>query len=118
MTLDPVVLSELAAMVGDDVAFVGEIVDTYRADAATQLAGMDASLAAGDLETLGRHAHTLKGNSRTVGATTLAEMAAVLEAQAGAGNDVDAATRIKAARAEFERVGVELEAARIRGWRP
>jgi HPt (histidine-containing phosphotransfer) domain-containing protein len=118
VTLDSVVLADLLAMVGDDPAFVGEIVDTYLADAPLQLAGMDASLAAGDLETLGRHAHTLKGNSRSVGANALADIAAGLEAQARAGDATDAGPRIGAAADEFGRVATALEAARGRGWRP
>ncbi len=116
MTLDPAALSDMLHAVGDDVAFVGDIVDTYLADAGAQLTGMDAALAAGDLDTLGRHAHTLKGNSRTVGATALAEIAAGLEAQARAGDLVDAEVQIRAAAAEFDRVAAGLEDARRRGW--
>ena len=118
MTLDPAALTDLLEMVGDDSAFVDDIVDTYLGDAPEQLAGMQAALAAGDLGTLGRHAHTLKGNSLSIGATALAAIARDLEERARAGDADDAGPRIDDASAEFARVAVALEAARVRGWRP
>ena len=118
MTLDPAALADMLDMVGDDPAFVGEIVDAYLADAPDQVHGMTEALAAGDLVTLGRHAHTLKGNSRNVGATALAELARALEEQARAGDTTDAPGRIDAAADELERVTAALVEARARGWRP
>ena len=117
MTLDRAALADMLEMVGDDPAFVGEIVDAYLADAPAQVRGMTEALAAGDLVTFGRHAHTLKGNSRNVGATTLAEVARVLEEQARAGDTTDAETRIAAAADELVRVEAALADARARGWR-
>jgi len=117
MTLDPAALADLLSMVGDDPGFVGEIVDTYLADAPDQLLGM-AAAAAGDPVTLGRHAHTLKGNSRNVGALELAEIAREIEEASRNGDVGDAPPRIAAAAAEFERVRAALEAVRQTGWRP
>jgi HPt (histidine-containing phosphotransfer) domain-containing protein len=117
MTLDPVALTDLLDMVGDDSAFVDDIVDTYLRDAPEQLAGMQTALAAGDVETLGRHAHTLKGNSLTIGATALAGIARDLEERSRAGDVTDAGPRIEDASAEFGRLAAALEAARGRGWR-
>ena len=117
MTLDQAALADMLEMVGNDEAFVGDIVDTYLADAPAQLTGMELALEAADLETLGRHAHTLKGNSLSVGATTLAEIARGLETRSRAGDAADARTRIAAAAAEFGRVTRALEDARARGWR-
>lgn len=117
MTLDPAALVDMLAMVGDDAEFVGEIVDTYLDDAPTQLTGMTQALAAGDLTTLGRLAHTLKGNSLNIGATELAEIARTLEEGARVGDVTDAAPRIVAAAAAFERVTAALADARVRGWR-
>jgi HPt (histidine-containing phosphotransfer) domain-containing protein len=118
VTLDPAALVDMLEMVGDDPAFVGEIVDAYLADAPEQVRGMTEALATGDLVTLGRHAHTLKGNSRNVGATTLAEIARTLEEQARVGDSTDAGPRIAAAADELARVTVALGDARARGWRP
>lgn len=117
-TLDPAALAEMLAMVGDDAEFVGDIVDTYLADAPVQLIGMEAALASGDLPTLGRLAHTLKGNSRNVGATALAELARRLEEQARLGDLTDAGPRIAAAADELSRVTKALAVAREQGWRP
>ena len=117
MTLDPVALADMLKMVGDDADFVGDIVDTYLEDAPAQVAGMEEALSAGDLPTLGRHAHTLKGNSLNVGATTLAEIARGLEEQARAGDGAGAGPRIDAAAAELGRVTTALQASRARGWR-
>jgi hypothetical protein len=116
MTLDPAALADMLSMVGDDPEFVGDIVDTYLADAPAQLTGMHEALEAGDLATLGRLAHTLKGNSLNVGATALAEIARTLEEQARRGDVTDAGPRIDAAAAEFGRVITALEAARQAGW--
>jgi two-component system sensor histidine kinase/response regulator len=116
MTLDPAALADMLEMVGDDPEFVGEIVDAYLADAPAQIAGMREALAAGDTTTLGRHAHTLKGNSRNVGATALAEIARTLEESARAGDTTDAAGRIAAADEELGRVTAALGEARARGW--
>ena len=117
MTLDPAALADMLSMVGDDPEFVGDIVDTYLADAPTQLTGMRAALESGDLVTLGRLAHTLKGNSLNVGATPLAAIARTLEEQARAGDLTAAGPRIDAAAAEFGHVVTALEAARAAGWR-
>ncbi|HEU0245053.1 MAG TPA: Hpt domain-containing protein [Candidatus Limnocylindrales bacterium] len=117
MTLDPAALADMLDMVGDDPEFVGEVVDAYLADAPDQVTGMTEALAAGDVVTLGRHAHTLKGNSRNVGATTLAEIARSLEESARAGDTTDAADRIAAAADELGRVSAALAHARERGWR-
>src|SRR4029079_5961716 len=101
MTLDPAALADMLEMVGDDPEFVGEIVDAYLADAPEQIRGMPAALAAGDITTSWRHAHTLKGNSRNVGATALAEIARTLEEQARAGDTTHGESHI--AGAHYER---------------
>jgi HPt (histidine-containing phosphotransfer) domain-containing protein len=116
--LDARALAELLETVGDDPAFVSEVVDTYLADAPRQVEAMRSALAAGDLTTLGRAAHTLKGNSRDLGATALAEIARGLEERARAGDATDAGPQIEAAAAQLERVAAALERARATGWKP
>jgi HPt (histidine-containing phosphotransfer) domain-containing protein len=117
MTLDPSALADMLAMVGDDPEFVGEIVDTYLADAPEQLGGMRTALAAGDLVTLGRLAHTLKGNSRNVGAVGLAEIARGIEEDARNGSVEGVEPSLDQADAAFAEVTVALERARETGWR-
>ena len=70
--LDPRVLDDLRASVGDDRAFVAELIDEFLADAPRQLELLRDAAAAGDAEAARRAAHTLKGNARTFGAGTLA----------------------------------------------
>ena len=114
--IDPAALAELLESVGGDGEFVGEVVDAYLGDAPVQLEAMRTALAAGDLVALGRAAHTLKGNSRNVGATTLAEVARLIEEQARAGDATDAAARIEDADRAFGAVGEALASARSAGW--
>jgi HPt (histidine-containing phosphotransfer) domain-containing protein len=116
--LDRATLAELLAAVGDDPAFVGELVDTFLADAPAQLDAIDAAIAAGSAEQLVRPAHTLKGNSLNLGAVELAALGRMLEEQARAGVLDGAATRAAAARGELGRVRAALETARAEGWRP
>ena len=116
-TLDRATLAELLAAVGDDPAFVGELVDTYLADAPGQLDAIDAAIAAGSPDALVRPAHTLKGNSLNLGALELAEVARSLEMTARGGTIDGAADGAAAARAELARVRSALETARAEGWR-
>jgi HPt (histidine-containing phosphotransfer) domain-containing protein len=78
---------------------------------------MRGALAEGDHATLGRAAHTLKGNSLDMGATSLAAITLQLEEQARAGDTRDAASRIDAAEVALGRVAEALAAARAAGWR-
>ena len=115
-TLDPAVLAELLEAVGDDPAFVDELVDTFLAEAPGFMAAIDGAVQAGDAGRLLVPAHTLKGNAATIGAERLAEVSRTLEERARNadldGADVDAAE----ARAELERAVTALDAARARRW--
>jgi HPt (histidine-containing phosphotransfer) domain-containing protein len=59
--------------------FVSELVDAYLEEAPKMLGTLRASLAARDEDAFRRAAHSLKSNSMTFGATTLAAMARNLE---------------------------------------
>jgi HPt (histidine-containing phosphotransfer) domain-containing protein len=84
--LDPKVLDELRASVGDDREFFAELVDELLADAPRQLRALRDAAAAGDAEVARRAAHTLKGNGRTFGAGELAALGLALESAAADGN--------------------------------
>jgi signal transduction histidine kinase/DNA-binding response OmpR family regulator/HPt (histidine-containing phosphotransfer) domain-containing protein len=114
--LDPRAIAELLDTVGGDATFVAEVVDTFLADALDQVAAMRRAVGVPDLVTLGRAAHTLKGNSLDLGARSLAAVALALEEQARAGDATGAASRIDTAEAELERVAAALETARATGW--
>jgi HPt (histidine-containing phosphotransfer) domain-containing protein len=112
-TLDTSVLAELCRSVGDDRAFVDDLVETYLADGALQLADIESKLAQGDAAGAVRPAHTLKSSSATVGAMRLAARAAELE-RAGRSDLLDGSSgdeHVTDLRREWE-----LAAAGLREW--
>ncbi|CAN5584211.1 hypothetical protein BH23CHL7_BH23CHL7_16250 [soil metagenome] len=115
--IDRAVLDELAHSIGDDAEFLRELVDAYLDDAPAQIASIRAGLAEGNVELVNRAAHTLKSNSATVGALSLAQMCRELESMtqpastdpaALAGHDF--AARADGIAGEFERVKSDLNA--------
>jgi len=76
-TIDRATFEDLKATAGAD--FVGELVDTFLADAPVMLAELRSALAANDAERFRRTAHSLKSNSNTFGALSLGAMANALE---------------------------------------
>jgi HPt (histidine-containing phosphotransfer) domain-containing protein len=116
-TLDPTVLAELLEAVGDDPAFLDQLVDTFLAEAPGYLAAIDAAVAAGDATGVVVPAHTLKGNAATIGAGELAAVSRGLEERGRRGETDGAAADATEARAELARVVDALAAARTRRWR-
>jgi two-component system, sensor histidine kinase and response regulator len=104
LTLDLAVLAALSASVGDDDAFVADLVETYLDDGATQLEGIGQAVKAGDAEALVRPAHTLKSASLTVGAARLGEISRGLEQLGRSGTTAGAGDLAADARAEWEGV--------------
>ena len=110
--IDQEALDELLRMVGDDREFLAELIDTYLEDSPKQLAAMRDAVASADPAALVRPAHTLKSNSRNVGATALAELCLDLEALARRGELNGAAERLAAAEAAFAEAEMELSGMR------
>jgi HPt (histidine-containing phosphotransfer) domain-containing protein len=106
--IDPAAFAGLVDMTGGEMDFVDELVDTYLEDGANQLAGMRAALADGDIERLGRAAHSLKSGSLNVGALELGGLCRSLEEDARAGTVPDAAERIDAIASGFADVHAAL----------
>ena len=104
--IDATTFEELKTTAGAE--FVGELVDTFLAEAPMMLEELRASLAAGDAELFRRTAHSLKSNASTFGATALTGLARDLElggldpVRAAAGAPLDAIVR------EFTRVAQAL----------
>jgi len=104
--IDATTFEELKTTAGAE--FVGELVDTFLAEAPMMLEELRASLAAGDAELFRRTAHSLKSNASTFGATALAGLARDLElggldpVRAAAGAPLDTIER------EFTRVAQAL----------
>lgn len=76
--------------------FVAELVDTFLEEAPAMLSDLRNALAAGDADRFRRAAHSLKSNSNTFGATTLAalardqELGGLAKAAEGGGAALDA----------------------------
>ena len=113
--LDRAALAELRAMTGDDPAFLGELIDTYVADTPQQLATIRHALDTGDAEAVRRAAHSLKSNSATFGAATLAGLGAQLEARGKDGELAGIEELVTRADAEYDRVRRALRALQAAG---
>ena len=99
--IDPAVFANLVEMTGGEMDFVDELVDTFLEDAERQIAAMDAALAAGDVESLTRAAHSLKSGSLNVGALELGGLCRTLEELGRSGGTPDAAERVVAITVAF-----------------
>ena len=115
-TLDLATIGELLDAVGGDDTFVDDLVDTFLADAPALLVAIDEAVAADDAEALVGPAHTLKGNSLTLGALELAAVARTLEEEGRQGDLSRAADDAARARAELGRVADALQGARETRW--
>ena len=110
-TLDASVLAALSDSVGGDDAFVADLVETYLADGAVQLAAIDEAVRSSEAEALVRPAHTLKSSSRTVGANRLGELSRQIEMLGRSGSATGAGELATEARREW----TDIEAA-LRAW--
>ncbi|SBS35217.1 Signal transduction histidine-protein kinase BarA [Marinomonas aquimarina] len=104
--LDETVLSSLEEILGDQVQ---EIVLAFLQDADGVMVALDEALGNNDAAAIHRPAHSLKSVSANVGAMTLSQQAATLEAQAKSGEVVDASGQISAIKAEYVRVKDHLK---------
>jgi HPt (histidine-containing phosphotransfer) domain-containing protein len=80
LELDAGALGQLRDLGGDE--FLGEVIDTFLADAPELIATLCRSLGDGSTEELRRAAHTLKSNGATLGAAEFAELCRTLEQRA------------------------------------
>jgi histidine phosphotransfer protein HptB len=95
---------------GDGGEFLKEIVNIYIEDTPNRLAELRKSLAAGDVATFARAAHTIKGSSANVGATTLRALAERLEHASRKDGLGALAPLVAECEAEFARAAGELRA--------
>ena len=112
--IDEATYAGLVAMTGGDLEFIDELIDTYFADAADQLAALDDALAGGDVAALTRPAPSLKSSSANVGALRLSELGRTLEEGSRNGTLPDAPALVAAARHEIAAVRTSLLARRER----
>lgn len=87
ITLDTQTLDGLRALqLPGQPSLVLRVLDMFEKSSAKLLAELEAQLAAGDLESATRAAHTLKSSSGNIGATALAEAARLCEMRGRAGD--------------------------------
>jgi signal transduction histidine kinase/DNA-binding response OmpR family regulator/HPt (histidine-containing phosphotransfer) domain-containing protein len=107
--LDEAALERLLETAGGDVAFVGEMIDSYLATTPPLLEKLSRSAAEGDAAGLRMAAHTLKSGSADMGATALSELCAEMEAMGKAG-EMEGAPEMAARAGEmFEGARLALE---------
>ena len=80
--VDRAALDALLETTGGDPAFLAEPIDTYLGDSVGLLAAMRQAIAVANAEELRRAAHSLKSNSASFGARTLASLCQELEQRA------------------------------------
>jgi HPt (histidine-containing phosphotransfer) domain-containing protein len=112
LPIDPEVFANLVEMTGGEMDFVDELVDTFLEDGGRQIATMHAAVASGDVEGLGRAAHSLKSGCLNIGAADLGTICRSLEEAARGGSVPDAGDRIAAINAGFEAARAALLDAR------
>ena len=99
--LDPSALARLQAIAPKAEA-LARLVASFLDNGAVLIAGMAEAAGAGDADVLRRHAHTLKSNAASFGATELAQHCAALEARARAGDLAGAGEAVSRIAAEFD----------------
>jgi HPt (histidine-containing phosphotransfer) domain-containing protein len=113
--IDATVFAALVDMTGGEMDFVDELVDTFLGDGDGQIGALQAAVAAGDVESLIRPAHSLKSGSLNVGAMHLGGLCRELEEAARSTDAVaDAEDRVSEISSAFAEVRRELLAERAR----
>lgn len=87
--------------------FVAELVATFLAESAKDLAALTAAAASGDLVSAARAAHRIKGAAASVGAVRVSAVAAVVERTAGRGDAAGLPGLVTDVAAEIDRVRTE-----------
>jgi HPt (histidine-containing phosphotransfer) domain-containing protein len=111
-SIDRAVFNDLQDTTGNDPAFLAELIDTYLVDAVELLRAMKQSIRNAQTEPLRRAAHSLKSNSASLGARTLAGLCREMEQQGRDGVLEGAPQRLAGIGAAFSDVERELRALR------
>jgi CheY-like chemotaxis protein/nitrogen-specific signal transduction histidine kinase/HPt (histidine-containing phosphotransfer) domain-containing protein len=99
-----------ASQAAGDPDIVAEVIALFLQDAPLRLAAVRDAVAAGDLPSAARAAHTLKGSAGHLGARTLSALCAHFEDKVRAGAPFDVAFAVGAISDELDRVSVALAA--------
>ena len=106
--IDRTSLDGLMAESGGDQSFLAELIDAYLEDSPQQLASMQRAMRGLDPEELRRAAHSLKSNSASLGAASLAAQCKELEDLGHRGAFPEAASCLARVRGEYEKVAQSL----------
>jgi HPt (histidine-containing phosphotransfer) domain-containing protein len=109
--LDASGLAELRASVGDDDAFVRDLIGTFLAEEPVNLDLVAAAAARGDAEAIVRPAHTLKSSAAAIGAARLSTICRQIEFAGREGRTADLAPLTEQARAAWAATVEALRAA-------
>lgn len=105
--IDHAMLAGLKDLLGEKFE---QLVSAYIDDCTGRLKRLADAEKVNDLSVIKDESHGIKGSSRNMGANPLADLCAVIEDQARAGDDTDLAQRISAVQQEFAAVEKELNA--------
>ncbi len=105
--IDRKTFDDLKKMVGED--FIGELVDTYFEDSPLLMAELHKALDEGDAGAFRRAAHSLKSNSASLGASSLAAMAKELEDRGRDGQLEAAEPKVRELETAYEKAAEELK---------
>lgn len=104
--VDEVMLVSLKELLADKFT---DLVEAYINDCEQRLERMSKAMVGLDLTVLKDEAHGIKGSSRNMGANSLAELCAVIEDQARAGDSTGFEQKISGVEQLFAAVKAELE---------
>ena len=108
--LDSQVLEALREIAGDDFdGLLAEVLDSYLEDAPPRIADIQTAIAVDDPKALQQSAHAFKSSSLTIGATSLSQLCATLEALGRQGTTEGAIRLFAQLDAEYNLVKVALE---------
>ena len=108
--IDKATFEELKQMSGED--FINELIDAFLDDAPNMLHNMETALAAKDVESFRRNAHSMKSNANTFGATELGSLAKELEFMAKE-NNLEIGNRLEVLKEAYGKVAEELQGMRV-----
>jgi HPt (histidine-containing phosphotransfer) domain-containing protein len=101
---------ELKQLSGAD--FINELIDAFLEDTPGMIQSMRAALAARDVDSFRRNAHSLKSNAQTFGATDLGALARELEYM-GRENNLEVGNRLELLDEAYAKAMEELRELRV-----
>ena len=109
LVIDPQAVENLRALnPGDNDEFLREIAAIFLEDTPLRIAELEQSLIAGDVSKFTRAAHSIKGSSANLGASTLRAVAEKLEHQSRTEGLAAVAPLVGNVKVEFARAQTEL----------